>query len=114
MDLPGGKRALRLGDGLLERTPSAPSVFALQAERIEAATDNRVVAMRVFGMRNHDGERQYADLVAALLAPGVVNTSFATHHGLWRWISERRGAAQGGHLPCVPTLVLQTVRSYWK
>ena len=23
-------------------------------------------------------------------------------------------ALQGGHLPCVPTLVLQTVRSYWK
>ena len=23
-------------------------------------------------------------------------------------------AIQGGHLPCVPTLVLQTVRSYWK
>jgi hypothetical protein len=23
-------------------------------------------------------------------------------------------AVQGGHLPCVPTLVLQTARSYWK
>jgi hypothetical protein len=68
MDLPGGKRALRLGDALLERTPSAPSVFALQAERIEAATDNRVVVIRDSGMRRHDEKRPYADLVAVLLA----------------------------------------------